>query len=205
MSAAEKLRLDSQAHKNVFVALAQAQIEMGPVVKGSVNPHFKSHYADLADVYSVALPALNRNGLALHANIVVVDNERVMRTTISHGDSDTHVYCDVPLIVQKNDMQGMKSATTYAKRIGAESLCGIAPEDDDGNKASAKPPPPPSRSEDNKGFGERYTAQEHQRRILFDIAKSASISDPDLLKKLAAHCMNKPMSDLKLLVADFLK
>jgi hypothetical protein len=32
----------------------------------------------------------------------------------------------------------MKSATTYAKRIGLESLSVIAPEDDDGNAASKK-------------------------------------------------------------------
>jgi hypothetical protein len=37
-------------------------------------------------------------------------------------------------------MQGMKSATTYAKRVGIESLCGIAPEDDDGNAASKAAP-----------------------------------------------------------------
>ena len=47
---------------------------------------------------------------------------------------------DVPLIINKNDMQGMKSATTYAKRIGLESLTGIAPEDDDGNAAAKAPP-----------------------------------------------------------------
>jgi hypothetical protein len=41
----------------------------------------------------------------------------------------------VPLIVTKNDMQGYKSATTYAKRIGLESLTGVAPHDDDANAA----------------------------------------------------------------------
>jgi hypothetical protein len=46
----------------------------------------------------------------------------------------------VPLIVNKNDMQGMKSATTYAKRIGLESLTGIAPEDEDGNAAAKAAP-----------------------------------------------------------------
>jgi hypothetical protein len=34
----------------------------------------------------------------------------------------------------------MKSATTYAKRIGLESLTGIAPEDDDGNAAAKAAP-----------------------------------------------------------------
>ena len=63
-----------------------------------------------------------------------------MRTMLVHGASETSVSCDVPLIINKNDMQGMKSATTYAKRIGLESLTGIAPEDDDGNAAAKAAP-----------------------------------------------------------------
>jgi hypothetical protein len=50
------------------------------------------------------------------------------------------IECDVPLIVNKNDMQGFKSATTYAKRIGLESLTGVAPIDDDGNDAARAAP-----------------------------------------------------------------
>jgi hypothetical protein len=73
-----------------------------------------------------------------------------MVTALVHGDSDTRMECPVPLIVGRRDMQGFKSATTYAKRIGLESVTGVAPEDDDGNAAGAAPqprresaPPPP--------------------------------------------------------------
>lgn len=127
-------------HKNIYIALAAAQMEMGTVVKGAVNPHFKSKYADLADVMQVALPALNKHGVAAWHSVVTADGQTQMRTTLSHGESDTHIACDVPLLVAKNDMQGMKSATTYAKRIGIESLTGIAPEDDDGNAAAKSAP-----------------------------------------------------------------
>lgn len=137
-------------HRNVYTALAAAQSEMDTVRKGSVNPAFKSRYADLADVMSAALPAFNRNGLAMfHQMVRDASGELVMRAVAAHGESDTQIHCDVPLIVSKNDMQGMKSAVTYAKRIGAESLAGIAPDDDDGNaavtaapKAEAKPTGP---------------------------------------------------------------
>ena len=138
-------------HKNIYVALSAAQSDMGPVVKGAVNPHFRSKYADLADVMQVALPALNKHGISAWHSTVIADGTTMMRTTLSHGESDTHINCDVPLIVAKNDMQGMKSATTYAKRIGIESLTGIAPEDDDGNaaaKAAPKPEAPKSISAD---------------------------------------------------------
>ena len=123
---------------NVFTALVKAQADIGVVHKNAVNPHFKSKYADLASIMNAALPALNANGIAVWHTAVMIDGVSHMRTTLSHGMSDTHISCDIPLMVSKNDMQGMKSATTYAKRIGVESLTGIAPEDDDGNAAAGR-------------------------------------------------------------------
>ncbi len=127
-------------HKNIYTALAAAQSEMTGVKKGSINPAFKSKYADLADVVAAVSPALNAQGIAFFHVATSVDGERVMRTVLAHGASDTRIECDVPLIVNKNDMQGYKSATTYAKRIGLESLTGVAPTDDDGNDAARAAP-----------------------------------------------------------------
>jgi hypothetical protein len=127
-------------HKNIYMALAAAQTDMTGVKKGSVNPAFKSKYADLADVVAAVSPALNAQGIAFFHVATSVDGERVMRTVLAHGVSETMIECDVPLIVTKNDMQGYKSATTYAKRIGLESLTGVAPEDDDGTAAAKAAP-----------------------------------------------------------------
>jgi hypothetical protein len=127
-------------HKNIYMALAAAQTDMGGVKKGSVNPAFKSKYADLADVVAAVSPALNAQGIAFFHIATSLDGERVMRTVLAHGPSDTRIECDVPLIVSKQDMQGYKSATTYAKRIGLESLTGVAPADDDGNAAAKAAP-----------------------------------------------------------------
>lgn len=140
------------AHKNVFTALSAAQMAMEPVIKGAINPAFKGEgkpkgtaYADLSDVVSAVRPALVENGLAYFHQIIRTEGGGLdMRTSLVHGESETRIDCDVPLIVSKNDMQGMKSATTYAKRIGLESVTGIAPEDDDGN-AAAKAAPKPDR------------------------------------------------------------
>ena len=128
-------------HANIYVALCAAQTTMGKVVKGAVNPAFKSKYADLADVVSVAVPSLSSQGIAMHHSMTRDDHGLVMRTTLSHGASNTHLNCDVPLIVDRNNMQGMKSATTYAKRIGIESLVCIAAEEDDDGNAAAKAAP----------------------------------------------------------------
>jgi hypothetical protein len=131
---------DMTEHKNIYMALCAAQAGMGKVVKGATNPAFKSKYADLADVVSVAIPALTEQGIAMFHMMVRDEQGAVMRTMLVHGASETSVSCDVPLIINKQDMQGMKSATTYAKRIGLESLTGIAPEDDDGNAAAKAAP-----------------------------------------------------------------
>ena len=127
-------------HKNIYEALAAAQGEFGKVTKGATNPAFKSRYADLADVAGVVIPTMNAHGCAVLHYMVTADGEKAMRTEFVHAATETKVACDVPLIVDKQNMQGMKSATTYAKRIGLESLSGIAPEDDDGNAAASAPP-----------------------------------------------------------------
>jgi hypothetical protein len=129
-------------HKNIYSALCAAQAEFGKVQKGSTNPAFKSRYADLADVAGVVIPTLSAHGVAVFHYIVNEGDVTAMRTEFVHATSESRIACDVPLIVNKNDMQGFKSATTYAKRIGLESLSGVAPEDDDGNAAAKAPPAP---------------------------------------------------------------
>lgn len=146
-------------HKNIYAALAAAQASMGTVVKGAVNPAFKSRYADLADVVAVVVPALTAQGIAMYHAMDRDEHGLTMRTTLAHGASDTFIHCDVPLIVDRNNMQGMKSATTYAKRIGVESLTGIAPDDDDGNAAAKAAPvtedrPAKLKADPSKAIGE---------------------------------------------------
>jgi hypothetical protein len=136
----QRLELKMTEHKNVFCALAAAQTVMGAVIKDAKNPHFNSKYADLASVVAACLPALNTNGIALVQYTKRDEYGRYMTTALVHGASDTRVECDVELIIGKNDMQGYKSATTYAKRIGLESVTGLAPEDDDGNAAAKNAP-----------------------------------------------------------------
>lgn len=169
-------------HKNVYVALAAAQMEMDPLTKGAINPAFKgegkpkgTRYADLSDVVQAVRHALNSHGLAFFHQLIPGD-VNIMRTVLVHGESESRIECDVPLIVAKNDMQGMKSATTYAKRIGLESVTGVAPEDDDGNAAAAAAP---QRQEQRKP---QHDAMAHDRAV---IDAHAMIESSDSLDDLA--------------------
>ena len=132
-------------HATLFQALAAAQAEMGPALKDSVNPAFKSRYADLASVMAACIPALSAHGIAVLQPPCEIDGQRYVKTILAHESGETSE-CLVPLIVSKNDMQGYGSAVTYARRYGLMAMAGIAPDDDDGNaavtaapKAEAKP------------------------------------------------------------------
>jgi len=127
------------AHKGIFHALAAAQAQMGKAVKDSTNPAFRSKYADLASVMDACLPALNANGVAVYQPTIDDDTGRYVETILAHESGET-IRCRVPLIVQKNDMQGYGSAVTYARRYGLMCMAGIAPEDDDGNAAAKAAP-----------------------------------------------------------------
>lgn len=127
-------------HKNIHAALAAAQAEMGKAIKGTTNFHFRSKYADLGSVMDACLPALNAHGISVTQPLVTGEFGHIVKTVLTHGDSDTSVECAMPLLLGKQDMQGLGSAMTYARRYGLMAMAGIAPEDDDGNAAAAAAP-----------------------------------------------------------------
>ena len=126
-------------HSSIAAALAAAQAEMGKALKQANNPHFRSKYADLGNVVDACMPALNRHGIAVIQPTIDDESGRYVETRLIHSGGET-LSCRVPLLVQKNDMQGYGSAVTYARRYGLMCMAGIAPEDDDGNAAAAAPP-----------------------------------------------------------------
>lgn len=148
MNAIAKTEAIAATHKSVHAALAAAQAEMGPAIKDSVNPHLRNKYADLASVMAACMPALNRHGIAVIQPPYDDDSGRYVKTIFIHGETGDSLECRVPLIVQKNDMQGYGSAVTYARRYGLMSMAGIAPDDDDGNAAASAAPKKDQRRQD---------------------------------------------------------
>ena len=111
-------------------ALAKAKTEFGAAVKDSLNPHFRSKYADLDTVVSATTPALCKHGLVV---VQSFDGDNLV-TMIAHSSGEW-ISGSQPLHATKMDPQGFASASTYARRYGLMAVCGIAPEDDDGNTA----------------------------------------------------------------------
>lgn len=124
-------------------ALAAAQAELTDPVKDSINPHFKSRYADLASILKAVRPVLARHGIAVTQTTGITDGGGVILITalMWRGESIVGRY---PVNPVKADPQGFGSAMTYARRYALQAIVGVAADDDDdGNAASAPTPSAP--------------------------------------------------------------
>lgn len=142
----------------IYAALAKAQQSIGKAVKDSNNPHFGSKYADLSSVMDACMAALTEHGICVFHEIHESElKTRVLTTVLAHGSGE-RIECSVPLLLGKDNMQGLGSAITYARRYGLMSLAGVAPDDDDGNAAAATvtsgPPRPREKSWADTVIGE---------------------------------------------------
>jgi hypothetical protein len=112
-------------------ALAKAQGEMQAAIKDSVNPFFKSKYADLGSVWDAARPVLSKNGLCIiQSTEVAADGKVIMVTTLAHS-SGQWIKSYLPLNPSKNDSQGIGAAITYLRRYSLSALVGVVCDDDD--------------------------------------------------------------------------
>jgi hypothetical protein len=127
-------------------ALAAAQGELSPIVKDSVNPHFRSTYVSLDAILAAVRPVLARHGLSVvqgggtpHTDEAGRALAVTVRTMLLHGSGEW-IANDVLMPLAKQDAQGAGAAITYGRRYGLSALLALATEeDDDGNAASARP------------------------------------------------------------------
>lgn len=129
--------------KEFAKALAKLQAEIGAAHKSSTNPHFKSKYADLSEVWETWREVGPKHGFSLMQSTKTLDNGTPALVTILLHESGDMVTGEYPLIPSKQDPQGYGSAMTYARRYCLAAMVGIVQDDDDGNVASEKPKPAP--------------------------------------------------------------
>lgn len=133
-------------------ALCAAQAEMRPAPKDSVNPHFKSRYADLASLWDTIREPLTKNGLSVVQTFNPDHNDgELMLTTILMHKSGQSIQSTMRMPLPKRDPQGLGSATSYARRYALSAMVGAtSDDDDDGNAAmpsngnGRKPAPAPA-------------------------------------------------------------
>jgi len=121
-------------------ALAAAQAAVENASKNAANPHFKSRYADLAEVLNTVRPVFSAHGLAIIQS-TEFDGAMVHVTTAICHALGGHITSRASCVPGKTDGQGVGAATTYLRRYSLAAMTGVAQEDDDGNAAAhaAKP------------------------------------------------------------------
>lgn len=128
--------MQSDKIQDILLALMKAQSEMGVAKKDSDNPFFKSKYADLATVQAVIEKPLLDNGLVVTQGAGLGQYGPFIYTTVYHAASGEWLRSEFPMLLAKQDPQGIGSATTYLRRYGLCAMFNIEQADDDGNSAS---------------------------------------------------------------------
>ncbi len=113
-------------------ALIKAQQSMESVKKDSLNPHFKNRYASLEAVIDATSRVFQKHGFAVMQPCGRDELGVFVETRLLHESGDAF-FSKVYLVLSKQDMQGLGSAITYARRYGLLGMACLAPEDDDGN------------------------------------------------------------------------
>lgn len=120
----------------IMPLLLKVQKSMESVVKGEVNPFFKSNYADINSVIDVCKTPLNDAGILVLQPVGHDELGDYVETILIHANSGEFV-TDKMRLVPTTDPQKQGSAITYARRYALQSLLFMQAVDDDGNTASA--------------------------------------------------------------------
>jgi hypothetical protein len=176
----------SDSIKHIAAALAKVQAALRPAIKDSVNPHFKSRYADLGNVWEACRQPLAENGLSVAQMPVGNEIGRIGLTTMLMHESGEWLANTVYVRLAKDDPQGAGSGLTYLRRYSLAAMVGIvADEDDDGNAASTpqrQTQPQKPAAFNPEAARARIAAHPNVRDE--DVQKAATLNDRESLLKL---------------------
>ena len=127
----------SEALDKLAGALSKAQSEMKGAEKKSVNPFFKSGYADLHTVIESSFPSLTKYGLSVIQGNESKPGEFFVTTMLLH-ESGQWIKSKLKMPIEKATAQSVGSVITYGRRYGLSAITGIAQYDDDGNVATGR-------------------------------------------------------------------
>jgi hypothetical protein len=201
----------SEQLDKIAPALVAAQKAMGNAVKSSSNPHFRSTYANLGDVWNAAEKALADNALAVTQGVVDADEAGFTLVSTLWHTSGQWISEGVRIPLEKPTAQGAGSGITYGRRYGLEALLGIVSEDDDGNAASGKTvtreeprkaDPPKTNGQPPRASTGKVTGKFGDKHMPFGKFKGIPLGelDADELRRTVSWCRDKDAEKFKDLI-----
>lgn len=182
----------SETITELAAALSKAQGQIDDATKGSVNPAFRSKYADIAAVRAAIREPLAVNDLCIVQAPRTNDNGVEVETMIMHKSGE-YMAETLRMPLSKQDAQGVGSAITYARRYGIMSMLCLASDDDDGNAAvesarAEKPDPAVTKKIASTGAEEAQKGLNHLRSWYGNLStKDKKALGKEELDKLVAH------------------
>ena len=129
------MQMESDKINDVLKAKIAARKSFKKLEKGGSNPHFKSKYSTLDDIWNACGGALAENGLDVTHQILNNGNGTEIVATLFH-ESGQYLRSAIPLPIGTPQQTG--SAITYMRRYTIQSILGLEGDsftDDDGNAA----------------------------------------------------------------------
>jgi len=190
----------SESVANIAAALCKFQASVTNPKKESINPHFKSKYADLDAIINAIRPTLKECGLAFIQNPVTDQNGNIgVYTMILHESGEFIEFDPVYIPVGKATPHQVGAAMTYARRYSLGAALGIATdEDDDGNSVDPKQPKQQEKQERQQRPQQQQRPQAlatpQQLKKFFAMGRSEKGLTDEQLKKLVKYQTGKESS-----------
>lgn len=172
------------AISKAFVAF---QSEITNPANSAVNPHFKSKYAPLSDILSLARPVLTKHGLAVIQEPAGEGDTLTITTRILHDSGQWLELSPLTIPLAQKTAQGVGSSCTYGRRYCLAAVLGISSEDDDdGNAATDNGKSKKSESAKPKAAPKQDDAEQIKKGLAAIHSKAAkSGMSHDAIRELA--------------------
>lgn len=141
----EKRWHEEQAKRAYVKAFADFKVEMPPVFKDLINKQYDSEYSSLGNLVNSANVYLGKHGLNARWDFIDGSPAKGTICLLTHVDGHTEkVWVTGPLdnTGQKNELQKIKSTSTYLMGMAFQAVTGIVAQaaclDDDGSAAGVR-------------------------------------------------------------------
>jgi len=122
---------------DIYKKLLEVQKEIKPIVKDSVNPHFKNKYFDINTLLAEVKPVLNKHGLLLIQAVSMEFGKNALVTKIvDTEDKSDGMISYSALLPDVADAQKLGGAISYLRRYSLQAILALEAEDDDANAVS---------------------------------------------------------------------
>tara|TARA_R100001480_G_scaffold145799_4_gene144110 strand:+ start:4639 stop:5346 length:708 start_codon:yes stop_codon:yes gene_type:complete len=142
------IKYSSAETDKILVALSKSQEDFQPLKKSGKNPHFRSEYSTLADIFESCMPSLKKNKLSIHSCMCRINTKNFFVQTIIHTESGQFLSSSADMGTFDN-IQTVGSKITYLRRYLLQPMLNLEGDmdtDDDGNAGQKADKP----YEDNK-------------------------------------------------------